>query len=375
MTQQPAPVTQLVEAGVSIWLDDLSRDRLRMGTLARLVQSGSVLGVTTNPAIFRKSLSEGEAYAEQIRDLGLMRVDVGEAVRALTTYDVRWACDVMRSVYDRTDGHDGLVSIEVDPRIADDASASVAEAKLLSWLVNRDNLLIKIPATRQGLQAITDTLAQGIGVNATLIFSLARYREVVDAFLAGLEKAHHNGHELARIASVASFFVSRVDTEIDGRLEKLDRRDLQGKAAVANARLAYQIYQDMVGSPRWQTLADAGARPQRPLWASTGVKNPAYEDTRYVVELVAPNTVNTMPEATLDAVADHGVVRGDTVTGLYQDAARVFDDLEDAGIDYDDVVTRLEDSGVQQFEHAWLELLELLRTELAAARASVSVKG
>ena len=364
----PLPLKELSSAGVSVWLDDLSRARLNTGNLAELVRTRAVAGVTTNPAIFRTSLSHGAAYEEQLHELSLMGVGIDEAVRSLTAFDVRWACDVLREVYDRTDGVDGRVSIEVDPRLAHNSEATVAEAKALWWLVDRPNALIKIPATREGLSAITRTLAHGISVNVTLIFSLDRYREVIDAFLEGLERAQENGHDLDRIVSVASFFVSRVDTEIDARLEKLQRSDLAGRAAIANARLAYAAFEELLSSDRWKRLADAGARPQRPLWASTGVKNPAYDDTRYVVDLVAANTVNTMPEATLDAVADHGVIVGNTIAHTYDDATRLFKELAEAGIDYDDVVDGLESDGVRQFEDAWNDLLVQLQYQLAFER-------
>jgi len=364
----PKPLSELSEAGVSVWLDDLSRARLKTGDLADLVRSRAVVGVTTNPAIFRTSLSHGSAYQEQLHELSLMGVGVAEAVRSLTAFDVRWACDVLREVYDRTQGVDGRVSIEVDPRLAHDAEATAAEAKALWWLVDRPNALIKIPATREGLGAITRTLGQGISVNVTLIFSLDRYREVIAAFLEGLELAQDNGHDLARIVSVASFFVSRVDTEIDARLEKLQRSDLAGRSAIANARLAYAAFEELLASDRWKRLAESGARPQRPLWASTGVKNPAYADTRYVVDLVAPDTVNTKPQATLDAVADHGVVVGNTIAGTYEEAARLFEELAEAGIDYDDAVEGLEAAGVRQFEDAWNDLLAQLQYQLAFER-------
>jgi transaldolase len=369
-------LSDLSAAGVAVWLDDLSRSRLQTGDLERLVRERSVVGVTTNPSIFQKALSDGSAYDEQVRDLALRGTDVGEAVRALTTYDVRWACDVLAPVAERTGGVDGCVSIEVDPRIAHDAARTVAEAKALWWLVDRPNLLIKIPATQDGLTAITDVLAEGISVNVTLIFSLERYRAVLDAWLTGLERARDSGHDLSRIASVASFFVSRVDTEIDQRLEKAGAdASLRGQAAVANARLAYQAYEEVVAGDRWKALEAAGAKPQRPLWASTGVKDPAYDDTMYVVELVAPGTVNTMPEATLEAVADHGVVRGDTVRGTYDDARNVLTSLEDAGIDYDDVVRVLEEGGVRKFEDAWNALIASVTEQLEAAGADVMPAG
>ncbi len=371
--QKTDALADLSAAGVAVWLDDLSRGRLASGNLAELIGSRSVVGVTTNPSIFEKALSDGAAYDDQVRDLALRGTDVGEAVRALTTYDVRWACDVMREVYDRTDGVDGRVSIEVDPRIAHDTDRTVAEAKALWWLVDRPNLYIKIPATEAGLPAITAVLAQGISVNVTLIFSLERYDRVMDAFLAGLEKAKDNGHDLSRLASVASFFVSRVDTEIDGRLP--DDSPLRGRAAIANARLAYSHYEQVFSGGRWKALEANGARPQRPLWASTGVKDPAYDDTQYVVELVADGTVNTMPEATLEAVADHGQVRGDTVQGTYDEAQKVLDDLAAAGISYDEVVEQLEREGVAKFEQAWNSLIESVTEQLEKAGADVMPAG
>jgi transaldolase len=371
--EKTTALADLSSAGVAVWLDDLSRSRLASGNLAELISSSSVVGVTTNPSIFQKALSDGAAYDEQVRDLALRGTDVGEAVRALTTYDVRWACDVMREVYDRTDGVDGRVSIEVDPRIAHDTDRTVAEAKALWWLVDRPNLYIKIPATKAGLPAITAVLAEGISVNVTLIFSLERYDLVMDAFLAGLEQAAANGHDLSRLASVASFFVSRVDSEVDGQLPA--DSPLRGQAAIANARLAYQHYEQVFGGGRWKALEANGAKPQRPLWASTGVKDPAYDDTQYVVELVAAGTVNTMPEATLEAVADHGQVRGDTVTGTYAAAQKVLDDLAAAGISYDDVVEKLESEGVAKFEEAWNSLIGSVTEQLEKAGADVMPAG
>jgi transaldolase len=371
-------LSQLSEAGVAIWLDDISRDRLRTGNLAGLMADKHVVGVTSNPTIFAKALEKGDAYDEQVRDLARRGVDLGEAVRAITTYDVRWAADVLRPAYDASDGVDGRVSIEVDPRIAHDTDRTVAEAKALWWLVDRPNLFIKIPATREGLAAITATLAAGISVNVTLIFSLARYDEVMDAFLAGLEQARANGHDLTNLASVASFFVSRVDTEIDKRLDKLgsdEAKALRGQAAIANAQLAYEHYEKVFGGDRWQALAAAGAKPQRPLWASTGVKDPTYDDTRYVIGLVAPGIVNTMPEATLDAVADHGQFTGDTVTPRYADAQQVFDRLAAIGVDYDDVVQSLEDEGVKKFEDSWTDLVSSVTDQLRAAGAEIGPDG
>jgi transaldolase len=358
---------ELTEAGVAIWLDDMSRGRLATDDLADLIRDKHVVGVTTNPTIFQKAISESELYDRQLRDLAVRGVDVEEAVRMVTTFDVRWACDVLRPVFEASGGSDGRVSIEVDPRLAHETERTVAEARQLWWLVDRPNLFIKIPATRAGLPAIAQCLAEGISVNVTLIFSLERYSEVMDAFVDGMERARAAGHDLSNLASVASFFVSRVETEVDKRLDKVgsaDASDLRGKAAIANARLAFERYEQVFGSERWQSLAAAGARPQRPLWASTGVKDPAYDDTQYVVELVSSGIVNTMPEATLDAVADHGVVRGDTIRSSYADARQVMSDLAAAGIDVDDVVQVLEDEGVEKFETSWNDLLSSTRSEL-----------
>ena len=364
---------QLSEAGVAIWLDDLSRDRLTSGNLADLVRDKNVVGVTTNPSIFEKALAEGTTYDDQVRDLALRKLGVDEAVRAVTTYDVRWACDVLSPVFDATDGVDGRVSIEVDPRLAHDTDTTTAEAKALWWLVDRPNTLIKIPATQAGIQAIEDTIADGISVNVTLIFSIERYRAVMNAYLTGLERAQAAGKDIATIASVASFFVSRVDTEIDKRLDKLGTdaaKAVRGKAAIANARLAYEAYEEVVASERWQALAAAGARPQRPLWASTGVKDPAYDDTQYVIQLVAPGTVNTMPEPTLNAVADHGVFAGNTVAGTYDEARKVLADLEGLGISYNEIVELLESEAVQKFEQSWSNLNEKMAEQLRSKGAS-----
>jgi transaldolase len=360
-------LNKLSAEGVSIWLDDISRERLRSGNIAALVKDKHVVGMTSNPTIFSKAMSKGDAYDDQFRDLAVRGVGVEEASRALTTYDIRWACDVLRPVHDRTEGLDGRVSIEVDPRLADRTEATVAEARTLWWMVDRPNLFVKIPATLGGLPAITEALAEGISINVTLIFSLERYGQVIDAFFAGLEKARENGHDLSKIASVASFFVSRVDTEIDKRLDKLgseEAKALRGKAGVANARLAYALYEEKLGTDRWQSLLNGGARPQRPLWASTGVKDPAYPDTMYVDDLVAPGTVNTMPEATLDATADHGNVTGDSVRPFYDDARAHMAALAQVGIDYDDVVKVLEDEGIEKFETSWKELLTTIKSEL-----------
>ena len=358
---------QLTDEGVAIWLDDMSRGRLTTDNLADLIRDSYVVGVTTNPTIFHKAISDSELYDRQLRDLAVRGVDVEEALRMVTTYDVRWGCDVLRSVYDASDGVDGRVSIEVDPRLAQEAERTVAEARQLWWLVDRPNLFIKIPATEASLPAISQCLAEGISVNVTLIFSIERYRAVMEAFLDGMERARAAGHDLTHLQSVASFFVSRVDTEIDKRLEKLgspEAVELRGKAAIANARLAFQAYEQVFGSERWTALAEAGAKPQRPLWASTGVKDPSYDDTMYVAELVTRGVVNTMPEATLDAVADHGVIRGDTVRGEYASAAATMQALADIGVDVDDVVRVLEDEAVEKFETSWNDLLTSTKAEL-----------
>jgi transaldolase len=361
---------RLSDEGVAIWLDDLSRQRITSGNLGELVDQQHVVGVTTNPAIFQKAISGGDGYERQLTELAVRGVTVEEAVRMITTADVRDACDVLHPVFEATGGLDGRVSIEVDPRLAHQTEPTVAEAKQLSWLVDRPNTLIKIPATRAGLPAITETIAQGISVNVTLIFSLERYREVMDAYLMGLEQARTKGLDVSRIHSVASFFVSRVDTEIDKRLDALgteEAKALRGKAALANARLAFEAFEEFTASDRWQSLATSGANAQRPLWASTGVKDPAYPDTLYVTELVAPGTVNTMPEATLEAAADHGEITGNTVNakpGSYQLARADLDALAGVGISYDEVVALLEDEGVEKFEVAWNDLLASTRVEL-----------
>ncbi|MEV4143464.1 transaldolase [Amycolatopsis sp. NPDC049691] len=367
----PDALTTLTERGVSLWLDDLGRDRLTSGSLAALVAHDHVVGVTTNPTIFAKAITGGAAYDDQVRSLAVRGVDTGEALRALTTRDVRDACDVLRPVYDATGGVDGRVSIEVDPRLAHDTDATVAEAEALWWAIDRPNLFIKIAATRQALPAITTCLAEGISVNVTLIFSLDRYDAVMTAFLDGMERARHAGHDLSLIGSVASFFVSRVDTEVDARLDKIGTAaatQLRGRAAIANARLAYQHHERVFSTPRWEALRAAGARPQRPLWASTSVKDPAYSDTRYVVGLVAPGVVNTMPEATLRAVADHGRVPDDSIRDHYDDAQRVLDRLQQVGVDYDDVVRTLEDNGVAAFAASWDQLSEQLAKTMRALR-------
>ena len=359
---------ELTQAGVSVWLDDISRERLRSGNLEALVRDFHVRGVTSNPTIFANALAKGDAYDDQIKDLAIRGVTVDEASRMITTYDIRWGADVLRGVYDSTGGVDGRVSIEVAPGLARETDKTVAEAKQLWWLVDRPNIFIKIPATAEGVPAITATLAEGISVNVTLIFSLERYAEVIDAYMAGLEQAAANGHDISTIASVASFFVSRVDTEVDKRLNAIGTPQalaLKSKAAIANARLAYELYEQKLDTDRWRALAAKGAKVQRPLWASTSTKDPSLPDTLYVVDLVTADTVNTMPEATLHATADHGVLQGDTIHGTYEESRALFASLEALGIGYDDVVKVLEDEGVSKFEVSWTEMLATIKNELS----------
>jgi transaldolase len=367
MTQNPN-LAALSAAGVSVWLDDLSRERLQTGNLAELIATKSVVGVTTNPSIFQAALSKGTAYDAQVKELADRGADVDATIRTVTTDDVRNACDVLAKVYEASGGVDGRVSIEVDPRLAHDTDKTILQAIELWKIVDRPNLLIKIPATMAGLPAITAVIAEGISVNVTLIFSVERHEAVMDAYLAGLEKAKEAGHDLSKIHSVASFFVSRVDTEIDKRLEAIggdEALGLRGQAGVANARLAYAAYQEVFEQgDRFAALKASGAQLQRPLWASTGVKNPDYSDTLYVTELVAPHTVNTMPEKTMDAVADHGVITGDTVSGTADAAQQVFDALTAAGIDLPDVFKLLEVEGVEKFEKSWQELIDATQGQL-----------
>ena len=358
---------ELSAQGVSIWLDDLSRPLITGGGLQELIDTSSVVGVTTNPTIFAGALSQGDSYGDQIKGLAAEGTTVEQAAFALITQDVRDACDMMAPIYRSTEGEDGRVSIEVDPRLAHDTDKTVEQVRALHAAVDRPNVYIKIPATIEGLPAIAQMLAEGISVNVTLIFSLDRYRGVMNAFLTGLEQARLGGLDLSAIHSVASFFVSRVDTEVDRRLDALDMDEataLKGKAGVANARLAYQAYEEMFSTPRWANLAAEGAHRQRPLWASTGVKNPAYKDTMYVVDLTAPSTVNTMPTKTMQAVADHGEIAGDQVTGNYDDARNVLDTLERLGISYADVTALLEGEGVDKFVRSWAELLSNVQAEL-----------
>jgi transaldolase len=357
-------LAQLSQAGVAVWLDDLSRDRIRSGNLQSLVDEHSVVGVTTNPTIFAAAISGSDSYDDQLHAMAVRKVSVEEALRTITAADVRDACDLLAPVAQRQPG-DGRVSLEVAPGLAHDTDATAAEAAHLWWLVDRPNLFIKIPATEEGLAAITTSIARGISVNVTLIFSAERYRAVMDAYLSGLEQrlADDADADLTQIASVASFFVSRVDTEVDKRLEKAGADHLKGKAALANAQLAYRAYEEVASSDRWTALEAKGARPQRPLWASTGVKDPAYADTLYVSELIAPGTVNTMPEKTLMAYADHGEP-GTPVQETYDDAAATMQAITDAGVDLEDVFRQIEDEGVQKFVDSWDELTASVKSEL-----------
>jgi len=372
---------QLADSGVAIWLDDLSRARIQSGELADMVEHGGVVGITTNPTIFAKAIGSGSGYEEQIHDLALRGTAVGETVRLLTAWDVRAACDMLRPTAVRNGGRDGRVSIEVDPRIAQDAARTAAEARGLWWLVDRPNLFIKIPATLAGLPAITETLAAGISVNVTLIFSVERYRAVVDAYLSGLEQRLASGGSLEGLESVASFFVSRIDVEIDRQLDAMTKSGsdqaarLRGKAATANAQLAYEVYEATLASPRWQALQAKGGKMQRLLWASTGVKDKTYDDTRYVVDLAAPDTVNTMPAATLAAVADHGRPRGNAVAGTYDAARVVFEDLRRVGVDFAQVVDDLEQQGLASFAKSWDELIASVTEQLEKAGAEVMPAG
>lgn len=360
---------KLSDAGVSIWLDDLSRERLTSGNLAELIKTHNVVGVTTNPTIFAGALSKGAAYAEQMRELAAAGASVEEAVFAATCDDVRAACDVFAPVYKASNGFDGRVSIEVDPRLARDAEGTAKMARELYERVGRENVMIKIPATQEGLRPIAETLAAGISVNVTLIFSLTRYREVINAYMLGLEQALENGKDLSTIHSVASFFVSRVDTEIDALLEAAggDAVQLKGKAGLANARLAYEVFEEMFSSERWARLQAHGANVQRPLWASTGVKDPSLPDTLYVTGLVAPNTVNTMPEATLNAVADHGEITGNTIVPNYSESNNVLDAIS-VHVSYPEVVEKLEVEGLSKFDVSWEELLQTVREALEQAK-------
>ena len=361
----------LADAGVSIWLDDLSRERIETGNLAELVKDRNVVGVTTNPTIFAGAIADGERYDDQVRKLVADGADVTKVIFELTTEDVRNACDVLAPVADGSPS-DGRVSIEVEPDLANDTDATIGSAKALWSAVDKPNVLIKIPATVEGLPAITAAIAEGISVNVTLIFSEARYRDVMDAYLAGLEQARDAGRDLSDIQSVASFFVSRVDSEVDKRLEAIGSDvalALRGKAAVANALVAYGAFEEVCGSERWRDLEASGANRQRPLWASTGVKNPDYDDTMYVRDLVVPETVNTMPEKTLEAFADHGEVLGDVVTGKSGEGSALLERLTEVGVDFDDVLLVLETEGVDKFKKSWDELVETVQGQMDQASA------
>ena len=358
------PLAQLSANGVSIWLDDLSRSRIVSGNLKDLIASRSVSGVTTNPTIFAGALAKGEGYQEQVSELAASGADATSAIFAITTKDVADACDIFAGVYASTNGFDGRVSIEVEPGLANDAAGTIKQAKELFAAVDRENVMIKIPATKPGLAAITAVIAEGISVNVTLIFSLSRYREVIAAYIDGVKLANANGHDVSKIHSVASFFVSRVDTEIDKRLEAAGKPELKSKAALANARLAYEVFEQEFSTDAWSALAEAGANVQRPLMASTGVKDKSLPDTLYVTELIAPDLVNTMPEATMEAVFDHGQIASDTVTGTYAKSREVLAQVEALGISYDEVVSLLETEGVEKFVASWNDLLDTVSMAL-----------
>lgn len=361
---------KISDAGVSLWFDDLSRERITTGNLQELIDTKNVVGITTNPTIFAGALSNGESYAEQVKELAAADTSLEDAVFTIMADDVQKACDVFAPIYNSTQGRDGRVSLEVDPGLARDSDGTAEMAKSLAEKVNRENLMIKIPATEQGLEPIAKTLAEGISVNVTLIFSLERYRAVMNAYMIGLEKALENGKNLSKIHSVASFFISRVDSEIDTQLDAIgteEAKALKGKAGLANARLAYQAFEETFSSERWERLAAAGANVQRPLWASTGTKDPAYPADLYVSQLVAPNTVNTVPAKTLDYFAEHGEVVGDTISGTYDESNKVLNDIEAQGVSYNDVVKKLEDEGIEKFDASWAELLETVKKALVSA--------
>ncbi len=362
---------QLSEAGVSVWIDNLSRDLIQSGELERMMREDAVVGITSNPTIFQKAISSGDAYDEQLREVLEEEKDPTEIFIRLAAKDVTDACDLLRKVWDEGGGKDGYVSIEVDPTLAYDTEGTVAQAIRFHKLINRPNLFVKIPATKPGLPAIEDMIAKGKSINVTLIFSLRRYVEVAEAYIRGLERLVAGGGDPTAVASVASFFVSRVDTETDKRLDEIGGHDqLKGKLAIANARLAYERYEQLFSGERWEFLAGKGASPQRCLWASTSTKNPAYRDTMYVEELIGPMTVNTMPPETIEAFQDHGKVVPDTVKRDLDGARKLLDDLAKAGVDYDDVVETLEREGVEKFADSFAELLEGIRQssrELVAA--------
>jgi transaldolase len=361
---------KLTDRGQSIWIDNLSRQLVRGGGLAHLVEESFVTGVTSNPTIFEKAIAHGDDYDEQLRSLVETTQDPREVFFQLAEEDVRDACDVLAPVWERTGGGDGYVSIEVDPWLAYDTEATFDQAVELHEAVDRANLYVKIPATVPGLPAIEDCIARGRSINITLIFSLERYRAVVEAYLRGLERLVAGGGDPAKVNSVASFFVSRVDTETDRRLEEVGKGKLDGRLAIANAKLAYRHFEQAFSGPRWEFLAGKGARKQRPLWASTSTKNPAYRDVLYVEELIGPDTVNTMPQETVEAFADHGEVRGDTVRDGVDEAERLLEELGAAGIDYEDVVETLEEEGVRKFTQSFDELIDGIRAKRGALAAA-----
>ncbi|KAB1658293.1 transaldolase [Pseudoclavibacter sp. CFCC 11306] len=369
-----APLSALGDlsaAGVSVWLDDLSRSRIRTGDLQRLINTRDVVGVTTNPSIFDAALADGAAYADQLDQLAAAGASADEAVRQLTTVDVAEAAELLRPIYKQSNGVDGRVSIEVDPFLAHDTEATLAQARDLWREIARPNLMVKIPGTEEGLPAIADATAAGISVNVTLIFGVDRYREVINAYLTGLERAHADGIDISSIHSVASFFVSRVDVEVNKRLDALGvshDEGLHNTAALANARAAYQAFTDSLDTERWRTLAQRGGNPQRPLWASTGVKDPELPDTTYVTGLVAEHTVNTMPEKTLEATFDHGVIGPERIPDQVEAAVEQLDRLAAVGIDLHDVTTVLEAEGVTKFTDAWTHLLETVDTAVKERR-------
>ncbi len=365
------PLEDLSAAGVSIWLDDLSRQRIRSGNLKSLVGDKNVVGVTTNPSIFQAAMAKDDAYDEDIAKLAREGKSTEEVVRVLTASDVQEACEVLKPVWEGSNHVDGCVSLEVEPKLARDTEGTITQARELWAAVDRQNLFIKIPATAEGVPAIRQVLSEGINVNVTLIFSLDRYEAVMEAYLSALEERVSRGESIDALNSVASFFVSRVDSEVDKRLTKIgsdEAKALLGKAAVANARAAYQKYESVFDGARWDALRQAGAHRQRPLWASTGVKNPDYADTMYVVDLVAGGVVNTMPEPTLDAVADHGVITGDTITTNYASAHDVLSQLTAVGVDLADVTELLEVEGLDKFDTAWNDLLSGVNGKVEAAR-------
>jgi transaldolase len=372
MSPASSPLHRLSALGQSVWIDSLSREAIRGGRVQRLIDDDTVVGATSNPTIFQKAMSSGDAYDEQLRELGSN--DVEQAFWALAEQDISEACDLFRSTWEEGLGRDGYVSLEVDPRLAYDSLGTFREAIRLHEAVDRPNLLVKIPATKPGLAAIEDVIAKGRSINVTLIFSLKRYAEVAESYVRGLERLVAEGGDPSKVASVASFFVSRIDTEADRRLDELDpdeldpahpHDDLKGRLAVANAKLAYRHYQHIFQGPRWDYLAGKGATPQRVLWASTSTKNPAYPDTLYVDELIGPDTINTMPEETIAAFQDHGLPRPSLHEGLAE-AQAVLDELAEAGVSYDDVTDTLEREGVEKFEASYRELLDSLSAKLGA---------